>query len=140
MFCAAVGVNEDAATGSAAGPLACHLCRHGLVEWGEWIEISQGEEIGRPSTLFARADGARRRDRARAVRRPRGHRRARRVPTLGRREELGDRRGRDARGLDRLGAGGALHDVRDGVGVAGAGRIDVSVDRNGGHVLDERRA
>ena len=32
--------------------------RHGLVEWGEWIEISQGVEIGRPSTLFARADGA----------------------------------------------------------------------------------
>jgi trans-2,3-dihydro-3-hydroxyanthranilate isomerase len=49
---------EDAATGSAAGPIACHLCRHGLVDWGEWIEISQGLEIGRPSTLFARADGA----------------------------------------------------------------------------------
>lgn len=50
-------LGEDAATGSAAGPLACHVCRHGLVEWGEWIEISQGAEIGRPSTLFARADG-----------------------------------------------------------------------------------
>lgn len=49
---------EDAATGSAAGPIACHLGRHGLVEWGEWIEISQGVEIGRPSTLFARADAA----------------------------------------------------------------------------------
>ncbi len=49
---------EDAATGSAAGPIACHVCRHGLGEWGEWIEISQGAEIGRPSTLFARADGA----------------------------------------------------------------------------------
>ena len=48
---------EDAATGSAAGPLAVHVCRHGLVEWGEWIEISQGDEIGRPSTLFARAEG-----------------------------------------------------------------------------------
>jgi trans-2,3-dihydro-3-hydroxyanthranilate isomerase len=58
MFAPSVGVNEDAATGSAAGPLACHLCRHGLVEWGEWIEISQGVEIGRPATLFARADGA----------------------------------------------------------------------------------
>lgn len=50
-------LGEDAATGSAAGPIACHVCRHGLVEWGEWIEISQGAEIGRPSTLFARADG-----------------------------------------------------------------------------------
>ena len=58
MFAPSVGVSEDAATGSAAGPLACHLCRHGLVEWGEWIEISQGMEIGRPSTLFARADGS----------------------------------------------------------------------------------
>ena len=48
---------EDAATGSAAGPLACHLCRHGLVEWGAEIEISQGAEIGRASTLFARAEG-----------------------------------------------------------------------------------
>jgi trans-2,3-dihydro-3-hydroxyanthranilate isomerase len=47
---------EDAATGSAAGPLAVHLSRHGLVAWGEWIEISQGVEIGRPSTLHARAD------------------------------------------------------------------------------------
>jgi trans-2,3-dihydro-3-hydroxyanthranilate isomerase len=51
-------LGEDAATGSAAGPIACHLSRHGLVEWGEWIEISQGVEIGRPSTLFARAEGA----------------------------------------------------------------------------------
>jgi trans-2,3-dihydro-3-hydroxyanthranilate isomerase len=58
MFAPALGVPEDPATGAAAGPLACHLCRHGLVEWGEWIEISQGVEIGRPSTLFARADGA----------------------------------------------------------------------------------
>jgi trans-2,3-dihydro-3-hydroxyanthranilate isomerase len=51
-------LGEDAATGSAAGPIACHLARHGLAEWGDWIEISQGGEIGRPSTLFARADGA----------------------------------------------------------------------------------
>ena len=49
---------EDAATGSAAGPIACHLCRHELVDWGEWIEITQGVEIRRPSTLFARAHGA----------------------------------------------------------------------------------
>jgi trans-2,3-dihydro-3-hydroxyanthranilate isomerase len=56
MFAPSSGVPEDPATGSAAGPLAVHVCRHGLVEWGEWIEISQGVEIGRPSTLFARAD------------------------------------------------------------------------------------
>jgi trans-2,3-dihydro-3-hydroxyanthranilate isomerase len=57
MFAPALGVPEDPATGSAAGPLACHLCRHGLVSWGTEIEIAQGAEIGRPSTLFARAEG-----------------------------------------------------------------------------------
>jgi trans-2,3-dihydro-3-hydroxyanthranilate isomerase len=57
MFAPGAGVTEDAATGSAAGPLACHLCRHGVVEWGSEIVISQGAEIGRPSTLYARADG-----------------------------------------------------------------------------------
>ena len=47
---------EDAATGSAAGPLACHLARHGRIAWGAEIVISQGAEIGRPSTLYARAE------------------------------------------------------------------------------------
>lgn len=56
MFAPHAGVPEDAATGSAAGPLAVHVCRHAGVPWGEWIEISQGAEIGRPSTLFALAD------------------------------------------------------------------------------------
>jgi trans-2,3-dihydro-3-hydroxyanthranilate isomerase len=58
MFAPGAGVPEDAATGSAAGPLACHLCRHGLVPWGAEIEIEQGVEIGRPSTLYARAEGS----------------------------------------------------------------------------------
>ena len=58
MFSPLDGVGEDAATGSAAGPLACHLARHGLVPWGEEIEIEQGAEIGRPSTLYARATGS----------------------------------------------------------------------------------
>ncbi len=58
MFAPADGVPEDPATGSAAGPLACHLARHERIGWGEEIEISQGEEIGRPSTLYARAHGS----------------------------------------------------------------------------------
>ncbi len=58
MFGPRAGVAEDPATGSAAGPLACHLARHGVVPWGELLEIEQGTEIGRPSTLFARATGA----------------------------------------------------------------------------------
>ena len=57
MFAPGDGVAEDPATGSAAGPLACHLCRHGVVDWGTQIEISQGAELGRPSTLYARAEG-----------------------------------------------------------------------------------
>jgi trans-2,3-dihydro-3-hydroxyanthranilate isomerase len=48
---------EDPATGSAAGPIACHLARHGLIAWGEEIVIAQGVEMGRPSTLHARAQG-----------------------------------------------------------------------------------
>jgi trans-2,3-dihydro-3-hydroxyanthranilate isomerase len=58
MFSPAEGVGEDAATGSAAGPLACHLARHGLIDWGKEIVISQGSEIGRPSTLYACAYGS----------------------------------------------------------------------------------
>ena len=58
MFSPLDGVGEDAATGSAAGPLACHLARHGLVPWGEEIEIEQGTEMGRRSTLYARATGS----------------------------------------------------------------------------------
>lgn len=57
MFAPDDGVAEDAATGSAAGPLVCHLCRHGIVDWGTQIEISQGAELGRPSTLYATAQG-----------------------------------------------------------------------------------
>ena len=48
---------EDPATGSSAGPIACHLARHGLIAWGEEIVIAQGVEMGRPSTLHARAEG-----------------------------------------------------------------------------------
>jgi trans-2,3-dihydro-3-hydroxyanthranilate isomerase len=58
MFAPGGGVPEDPATGSAAGPLALHLARHGLVPFGEEIEISQGAEIGRPSTLYARVEGS----------------------------------------------------------------------------------
>jgi trans-2,3-dihydro-3-hydroxyanthranilate isomerase len=58
MFAPGHGVAEDPATGSAAGPLAYHLSRHGRIAFGEQIEIKQGAEIGRPSTLFAVAYGS----------------------------------------------------------------------------------
>jgi trans-2,3-dihydro-3-hydroxyanthranilate isomerase len=57
MFAPNSGVVEDPATGSAAGPLAIHLARHGRIAFGEQIEISQGAEINRPSTLFAEVHG-----------------------------------------------------------------------------------
>lgn len=57
MFFPAAGVPEDPATGSAAGPLAIHLARHGEIAFGEEIEIKQGLQIGRPSVLYARATG-----------------------------------------------------------------------------------
>jgi trans-2,3-dihydro-3-hydroxyanthranilate isomerase len=57
MFAPTSGVPEDPATGSAAGPLAMHLARHGRISFGEEIEISQGDEIGRPSKLYARVTG-----------------------------------------------------------------------------------
>jgi trans-2,3-dihydro-3-hydroxyanthranilate isomerase len=58
MFAPASGVAEDPATGSAAGPLALHLARHGRISFGDEIEISQGAEVGRPSKLFARVEGS----------------------------------------------------------------------------------
>lgn len=58
MFAPAYGVAEDPATGSAAGPLAVHLARHGRIAFGQQIEIQQGAEIGRPSTLYARVEGS----------------------------------------------------------------------------------
>jgi trans-2,3-dihydro-3-hydroxyanthranilate isomerase len=58
MFIPSGAVAEDPATGSAAGPLALHLARHGRISFGDEIEITQGVEIGRPSTLYARVDGS----------------------------------------------------------------------------------
>ncbi len=57
MFAPALGVAEDPATGSAAGPLAVHLLRHGRISAGQEIVVSQGAEIARPSTLHARVTG-----------------------------------------------------------------------------------
>jgi trans-2,3-dihydro-3-hydroxyanthranilate isomerase len=55
MFGPGLGVPEDPATGSSAGPIALHLARHGVAPYGTEIEIVQGEEIGRRSVLYATA-------------------------------------------------------------------------------------
>jgi trans-2,3-dihydro-3-hydroxyanthranilate isomerase len=57
MFTPSGGIAEDPATGSAAGPLALHLARHGRIGFGDEIEITQGVEINRPSKLYARVEG-----------------------------------------------------------------------------------
>ena len=58
MFVPGGAIAEDPATGSAAGPLALHLARHGRIAFGDEIEIIQGVEINRPSRLYARVDGS----------------------------------------------------------------------------------
>ncbi|MBD0318536.1 MAG: PhzF family phenazine biosynthesis protein, partial [Thermoleophilia bacterium] len=35
-----------------------HLARHGWISFGDEIEVEQGAEIGRPSRLYARAEGS----------------------------------------------------------------------------------
>ncbi len=57
VFAPALGVPEDPATGSAAGPLGVHLLRAGRLTPGELLELRQGEEIGRPSVLHVRIEG-----------------------------------------------------------------------------------
>ncbi|WGG53054.1 PhzF family phenazine biosynthesis protein [Rugamonas sp. DEMB1] len=51
MFSPAYGVSEDAATGSAAGPLALHLATYGMAEFGQKVKITQGVEMERPSRM-----------------------------------------------------------------------------------------
>jgi PhzF family phenazine biosynthesis protein len=58
MFAPGDGIDEDPATGSAAGPLAVHLARYGWLDWGEETEIHQEVEIGRPSLLGAKVVGS----------------------------------------------------------------------------------
>lgn len=58
-FFPGIGIGEDPATGSAAGPLAHYLAARGRAREGAWLTIEQGDEIGRPSRIEVRvtADG-----------------------------------------------------------------------------------
>ncbi len=54
MFAPDVGVLEDPATGSAAGPLGAYLEKYNVLDkhtFGESIQIEQGYEVRRPSKL-----------------------------------------------------------------------------------------
>jgi len=58
MYAGWQGVTEDPATGSAVGPLAAYLFRHGLTD-GRRVVVEQGYAMGRPSLLYARVSGTR---------------------------------------------------------------------------------
>jgi len=51
MFDPETGVGEDAATGSAAGPLGAYLAQQGIAGMPGSIRIRQGEHVDRPSVL-----------------------------------------------------------------------------------------
>jgi trans-2,3-dihydro-3-hydroxyanthranilate isomerase len=52
------GAGEDPATGSAAGPAAAWMLRHGWLRPEESAWVEQGIEIARPSQIFVRAGGS----------------------------------------------------------------------------------
>jgi len=61
MFDWELGVGEDPATGSAAGPLGAYLAEHGLAGMPGRILVRQGDQVGRPSELHVdvvREEGA----------------------------------------------------------------------------------
>ena len=51
FFNPTVGIWEDPATGTAAGPLAAHLVAHGLARPAQAIVIEQGTAMGRTSLI-----------------------------------------------------------------------------------------
>lgn len=55
MFSPAYGVVEDFATGSATGPLALHLAKHSIIEYGHKIEIFQGYKVNKISRMYGLA-------------------------------------------------------------------------------------
>lgn len=54
VFAPAHGVAEDAATGSAAGPVFCHLQRHAGLNASEPLTLRQGSNLQRPATIVVR--------------------------------------------------------------------------------------
>lgn len=56
-FFPGIGISEDPATGSAAGPLGAYLTSRNLIAEGVWAVIEQGVEMGRPSQIEVRVEG-----------------------------------------------------------------------------------
>jgi trans-2,3-dihydro-3-hydroxyanthranilate isomerase len=53
-FFPGIGIAEDPATGSAAGPLAGYLAARRVGPKDVWVTIEQGDEVGRPGRIKAR--------------------------------------------------------------------------------------
>jgi len=58
-FFPGIGIAEDPATGSAAGPLGAHLVARGMAPRDEWFTIEQGDEINRRGRINVRVTGER---------------------------------------------------------------------------------
>jgi len=54
FFNPGIGIDEDAATGSAAGPLAGYLLQHGYIQTGNNYTILQGVQMQQPSTIHVK--------------------------------------------------------------------------------------
>jgi len=54
FFNPGIGIDEDAATGSAAGPLAGYLFNHNYIVTGKDYMILQGVKMGQPSTIHVK--------------------------------------------------------------------------------------
>ena len=57
FFNPTVGIVEDPATGSAAGPLACYLAKYGYIALEATVLIEQGYALMRPSRIEVRLRG-----------------------------------------------------------------------------------
>jgi len=57
FFNPTVGISEDPATGSAAGPLASRLVAQGVVADGADVVVEQGHAMGRPSRIRVQVSG-----------------------------------------------------------------------------------
>jgi PhzF family phenazine biosynthesis protein len=58
-FFPGIGIGEDPATGSAAGPLAAYLAARGKLGEGVTAVVEQGDEMGRPSRIEVQVTGER---------------------------------------------------------------------------------
>ena len=54
-----MGIWEDPATGSAAGPLVSRLVAQGVVRDGATVFVEQGHAMGRPSRIRVQVSGQR---------------------------------------------------------------------------------